>query len=318
MTLPQTQVINGKAFEYAVVDELNNLLQRTSDVYVVKDHSYTVAQGKFNLIDNLKKKEMRLAANAASKQIKLYEPLLESGKGTLNIYMQADREGQLGDVRDIVLARENLDWEVGISCKYNHDAVKHARLSRSIDFGQLWFGLNCSNSYFREITPIFDELESLRRESILWRNIEEKENRFYIPILEAFLREVESLKKDNEQLVAQKFVGHLLGEKDFYKVMSENNQNFVKIQGFNIKGTLNQSTIGNHAVHKIKQLILPSRIIDFRFRENSQTTIDLTLSDGWAISFRIHNASSVVEPSLKFDIRLVGTPASLGTIIQEF
>jgi len=35
------------------------------------------------------------------------------------------------------------------------------------------------------------------------------------------------------------------------------------------------------------------------------------MDNGWAISFRIHSASTIVEPSLKFDIQLVGQPANL-------
>ena len=30
--------------------------------------------------------------------------------------------------------------------------------------------------------------------------------------------------------------------------------------------------------------------------------------NGWQFSFRIHNASTFVEPSLKFDIQLIGIP----------
>ena len=39
----------------------------------------------------------------------------------------------------------------------------------------------------------------------------------------------------------------------------------------------------------------------------------VSLNEGWQISFRIHNASSRVEPSLKFDINLVSAPHSLFT-----
>lgn len=34
---------------------------------------------------------------------------------------------------------------------------------------------------------------------------------------------------------------------------------------------------------------------------------------GWQFSFRIHNASAKVEPSLKFDINLEGNPHDLFT-----
>lgn len=35
------------------------------------------------------------------------------------------------------------------------------------------------------------------------------------------------------------------------------------------------------------------------------------MDNGWQISFRIHNASSKVEPSLKFDVELIGQPTGL-------
>lgn len=36
-----------------------------------------------------------------------------------------------GDVRDIVIKRKDIEWEVGLSIKHNHDAVKHSRLAIS-------------------------------------------------------------------------------------------------------------------------------------------------------------------------------------------
>lgn len=38
------------------------------------------------------------------------------------------------------------------------------------------------------------------------------------------------------------------------------------------------------------------------------------LDNGWQFSFRIHNASTKVETSLKFDIQIIGMPASIITI----
>ncbi|WP_374110347.1 HaeIII family restriction endonuclease [uncultured Streptococcus sp.] len=38
------------------------------------------------------------------------------------------------------------------------------------------------------------------------------------------------------------------------------------------------------------------------------------MDNGWTISFRIHNASSRIEPSLKFDIQLIGFPSAITNI----
>ena len=39
--------------------------------------------------------------------------------------------------------------------------------------------------------------------------------------------------------------------------------------------------------------------------------LDTYLNNGWELSFRIHNASTLVEPSLKFDIQFIGMPLSI-------
>lgn len=62
---------------------------------------------------------------------------------------------------------------------------------------------------------------------------------------------------------------------------------------------------------RVPKLKLPNRLIDIVYQEDSTTTLLVTLNEGWQISFRIHNASSRVEPSLKFDINLVSAPHSL-------
>ena len=47
------------------------------------------------------------------------------------------------------------------------------------------------------------------------------------------------------------------------------------------------------------------------FKENNKTTVIVTMDNDWTLSFRIHNASSRVEASLKFDINLLKSPKKL-------
>lgn len=58
-----------------------------------------------------------------------------SPKDTLQLEIVSDSEGQSGDVRDVLAIRLLQKWEIGISAKNNHRAVKHSRLSQKIDFG---------------------------------------------------------------------------------------------------------------------------------------------------------------------------------------
>lgn len=43
-------------------------------------------------------------------------------------------------------------------------------------------------------------------------------------------------------------------------------------------------------------------------------TVEMILDNGWQLSFRIHSASTKVEPSLKFDVQFISMPVSVCTI----
>lgn len=56
---------------------------------------------------------------------------------------------------------------------------------------------------------------------------------------------------------------------------------------------------------------LPTRLVALEFKPESENTVEMYLNNGWQLSFRIHNASTKVEPSLKFDVQFVGMPTSV-------
>jgi hypothetical protein len=106
-------------------------------------------------------------------------------------------------------------------------------------------------------------------------------------------------------------VQYLIGNEDFYKVIKGKKK--VEIQAYNLSGTLNLPFENIKPKARIPKLKLASRLIEIVYQDNSTTTLLVSLNEGWQISFRIHNASSRVEPSLKFDINLVSAPHSLFT-----
>lgn len=106
--------------------------------------------------------------------------------------------------------------------------------------------------------------------------------------------------------LANGILKYLLGAYDFYKIIKENGS--VTIISFNLYGNLNWG----------QKLPIPNRIIEISMKENSDTTLLMTFDKGWQISFRIHNASTIVEPSLKFDIEPVGFPSNLSRHIIEY
>ncbi|HEY8690713.1 MAG TPA: HaeIII family restriction endonuclease [Chitinophagaceae bacterium] len=243
------------------------------------------------------------------------EPRLSNGinkNDILQLEIVTDKQGQSGDVRDVLAIRSLQKWEIGISAKNNHRAVKHSRLSNDIDFGEKWLGVSCSLKYFAEITPIFGELAKLRTASKAtqkWSTLGDYHSSVYVPILDAFKKELLKLDKENPGIVAKRLVEYLIGNQDFYKVIKGKNK--VEIQAYNLHGTLNLPFENIKPKLKMQRLKLPNRLIEIVYQDNSQTTLLVSLTEGWQISFRIHNASSRIEPSLKFDINLVSAPHTL-------
>jgi hypothetical protein len=197
--------------------------------------------------------------------------------------------------------------------KHNHFAVKHSRLSHVIDFGDKWYGVPCSKSYWQSVLPIFDYLQEQKRKGKAWYELTDKSEKIYVPILKAFIQELRNSYANHKEL-PQKMVEYLLGEFDFYKVVSVDNQRMTQINTFNLHGTLNKSGKRNKPKSTIPHVLLPTRIVSLDFKPNSDSTIELYMDGGWQFSFRIHNASTMVEPSLKFDIQIIGMPTTIVTI----
>jgi hypothetical protein len=216
-------------------------------------------------------------------------------------------------VRDIVLSRPKTDWEIGISAKHHHEAMKHSRLSMSINFGEKWLGKSCSTNYFVEIEPVFKQLNELKSQHAKWSEMTDKESIVYIPILQAFRKELLRLSDIDPEGVSKNLATYLVGKMDFYKVMKLDN--LTSVQAFNLRNKLSLSRGSVKSPVKLSRLKLPTRIIELDFKRGAgdSTTLMLVCDEGWQIAFRIHSASTYVEPSLKFDITVVGKPNSLRT-----
>ena len=99
-----------------------------------------------------------------------------------------------------------------------------------------------------------------------------------------------------------------------YKVISIDNKMVTQIQTYNLRGKLNKASKRTKPKTIIPIAKLPTRIISIEFKPNSNNTVELYLDEGWQFSFRIHNASTLVETSLKFDIQIIGMPTSIISI----
>lgn len=315
-----SQTEKGKAFEYACLKVLNDLLRNNQEIVIEDTAAYKTAKEYYEKLDKITVSKMDKAAKAAVKVMLKLEPQLENPDENTPLYLkiQEDSKGISGDVRDVVCVRKQNGWEIGMSCKHNHSAVKHSRLSYTIDFGKMWFDRKCSNNYFIEIEPIFYKLNEQRERSLKWSQVLNKDESVYVPLLDAFIKELKRLDKEYPGEIPSQLIRYLLGRNDFYKVITQDAKNLTSVQAYNLFGALNKSSSEVKPIIKVHPLKMPSKFYDISFKENSKNTVIVTCDGGWALSFRIHNASSNVEPSLKFDVQLIGVPKDLHMQIEPW
>jgi len=312
-----TQMVNGKAFEYSILKEFREKLGKVTNVEVIENNALVTAKNCFDEFTQQEQGRYLLTASFAVNFLMDIEPRLANDidkNDILQLEILTDFQGQLGDVRDIVAIRLLQKWEIGVSAKNNHKAVKHSRLSNDIDFGEKWLGVKCSKKYFDEVGAVFIPLKEIKVKSNStqkWNTLEHKEDDIYVPILNAFKKELNRIYATSPNKVAGSLIEYLVGNKDFYKVIKGDNS--VEIQAYNLHGTLNLPFQNIAPKFKTPQMSLPDKIINIDFKENSKTTLIVEFNNEWKLSFRIHNASSRIEPSLKFDINLLSAPTCLFT-----
>ncbi|MDR2545955.1 MAG: HaeIII family restriction endonuclease [Lachnospiraceae bacterium] len=317
------QVKNGKAFEYACLESLYESLSPAQYVSIEDTPQLVTARDAFMTASDELRVKLRSAANAATRMITRLEPQLEYPDRNTPLFLsiQADSQGQLGDVRDVLCIRKQNQWEIGLSCKHNHRAVKHSRLSATIDFGADWFDIPCSSTYFDAVTPLFEELRTVRESSggtAKWSDYTDKVERFYVPVLNAFMDELKRIDVANPHMIPERLIRYLVGRNDFYKVITNNAKKTTLVEAINITGTLNRSSKGVRSVVNIARLRLPRRFHNIDFKINSGTTIEVVCDEGWTVSMRLHNASTWIEPSLKFDVNLISLPNTIHAQVEPW
>lgn len=135
-----SQVTNGKAFEWAM-----GLALTDAGLLLTKDSNANQNESCFAAVSPAQQRLYTQNAHLAAQHI-LSKEKIDSG----HFSFLADHRGQSGDVRDIVIVCD--DREIGISCKTNHAAYKHSRLSDKVNFVEKWDldKAGCSAEYMQE------------------------------------------------------------------------------------------------------------------------------------------------------------------------
>ena len=283
------QTARGKAFEYALARRLSEVTNSP----LVRNNAADIAEGHYQGCGL--GPEMDQAASEAILFLQAYDRRFDDA---VSVSMQSDRRGRLGDVRDVVVLLGD-NTEIGLSAKRHNQAAKHPRLSGTIDFGNSWADCPVSQQYWDAVRPYFSDLADMKALGMLFRDIPDKEDRFYLPVVTAFQGEFERLSMESPDFVSRVF-RYLVGRYDFYKVLLQ--RNHVGVHSYNIHGTLRWGS----------RWRIPNTVEQIHLKEGSSNTLIVTFAGGWRMSLRIHSASSRVEPSLKFDVRFDALPVSVG------
>lgn len=304
----------GRAYEFAWMTVLERELSKKRPVTVINNSSYCANKRAWDSVNSIAQNSYTLSAESAVKSLLELEPRLEENDDNLlTLEFLKDEAGTKGDVRDVRIRRANIEWEIGLSIKHNHEAVKHSRVSHKLDFGKEWFEIPCSDTYWDETKPIFNYLSDEKKKGSNWSDLPNKEINVYIPLLNAFMKEV---KRANsvDSTIPRKMVEYLIGIKDYHKIVSRDSKRVTLVHTFNMHGTLNKPSKTKISAITVPLVELPTRIVALEFKPESSTTVEMYLDNGWELSFRIHNASTKVEPSLKFDVQFMGMPPTILTI----
>lgn len=295
-----TQTDFGRGFEWAVGCSLSKL----TGALIVTSAFSKIAEASYDKMNETTQSSFNKAAHIAIAHILEKEKALIASSDNKKIEFNTDSAGKHGDVRDVLLYIDNK--VLGISCKHNHHALKHSRLSGKCDFIKAW-GIDdngCSNEYWSKVKPLFSKLTKLRKDSkqtMLWNDIADKANEYYWPVLNSWAEEIQNLcnqSTEKQMQVCKSIISYLVGKHDFYKVICEG-QKRVSVQGFNFNNVL--------ATRKTKY---PDSIIAINSKNGGQYSKTIVFNHGYSINFRIHSASSRVESSLKFDVNAISFPAN--------
>lgn len=349
-------VISGKAFEYATLIEMYRELTEngweSDKLEIIKDKNYQniekayqVFQGSDEDADDEDGLELlhvetlsndyNKAARVAAIYLRMAEPILKPDTEMFGILRaMPDTAGTKGDVRDIDFAifadREHKKriHNIGISCKNNHEAVKHPRITEDPDFAKVWTNglFHCSTEFINDMNDIFQKIDSYAQKYEKWSSVDNKMDAIYFPIIKSFVKEIrhlgiadenaDILHTESAKKFTQAFFEYMFGTQDFYKFIKDDGAKATKVYPYNMHGSLMRPFHGHKNEQAAKTITMPEEIVEVRIKPKSKTTIEIYF-DQWIISMRLHNADTkITRTSLKFDVQIKAQPRKvMGTIL---
>jgi hypothetical protein len=109
------QMTSGKSFEYALLIQFEEKLKHATPLQVIKNSAYVVSKDCFDSVSEIEKSLYLLYASFAVNFLMDIEPRLSNDLGEqdiLQLEILYDRQGESGDVRDVLAIRALQKWEI--------------------------------------------------------------------------------------------------------------------------------------------------------------------------------------------------------------
>jgi hypothetical protein len=294
-----TPANRGYGFEYSNIIMGNQILNSTIGPDTL-DWITITGITKYNSLTTTEQEEMLRAASSIINFLSEYEPWLQ------NENIEIEHVKAVGGATDVSDVRFNgVIQSVALSLKSNHDAVRHPRVSPTIDIAQQWLGVATDQQYLNEVTGIFNRFTTFCENNQFQRfnqlSNEEKRDLLYRPISESFSRLLNRVfnSPQGPEAVAY-FLHYLIGDRDFYKAKADFKRNELLIEAYDFSGTLGPR----------QRLSMPTRCLEVSVEAGRglYNYVNIIFDRGWEVKMRLHSARTLIESSLKWDVHFVGTP----------
>lgn len=136
----------GRAYEFICLHSLYEAINVIRPAQIINNSSYEAAQNAWNTLNGAEKALYTLSAKSTIATIFAMEPnIVEVDDDILNLYIQTDQHGEIADVRDIIIQRKNIVWEIGQNLKHRklHSTV-YDNKNRGT-FGEVYYTYDHSN-----------------------------------------------------------------------------------------------------------------------------------------------------------------------------
>lgn len=109
----------GRAYEFICLLSLNEAINKIRSARIVHNSSYDAAEYAWGTLSRNEQQLYTLSAKSTIETIFAMEPnIVEQSNDVLSLYIQNDQHGEEADVRDIIIERKDIRWEIMQDLKY--------------------------------------------------------------------------------------------------------------------------------------------------------------------------------------------------------